>query len=114
MRFSCVEEYRDNFPANFLYRIFGFSTLELRVLRSRPTSRSNQVLLAEIKEQSSLCQRIYGRPHMIKELQETDLDAGLRRIGRMTRQNGMPFVKMLKLIFTTRKNHNLKIAEKFN
>jgi transposase InsO family protein len=81
--------------------------------RRRPASRrqrSDLVTLAHIKEQSRLSLGSYGRPRMSEELNETGLDVGYRRVGRLMRQNGISVVRTRKHKVTTDSNHKFNIA----
>jgi hypothetical protein len=46
-------------------------------------------VMAHIREQYSLSLGSYGRPRMTMELKEPGLDVGERRVGRLTRMNGL-------------------------
>lgn len=53
------------------------------------SQRKDLVVLAHIREQSTLLQASYGRPHMTDELKEPSLIVGHRRVGRLMGENGI-------------------------
>ena len=90
MRFRFIEEHRDAFAADRMCNVMDVSPRRLRAFLSQ---RSDLVTLAHIKEQSRLSLGSYGRPRMKEELKEIGLDVGHRRVGRLTRQNGISVVR---------------------
>ena len=66
----------------------------LRAWKHRPPSqrqRRDMVLLAHIRDQHRLSLGSYGRPRMTEELNELGVRVGQRRVGRLMRQNGIPW-----------------------
>ncbi len=113
MRFRFIEEHRDNFPTNRLCLVVGVSTRGSLAWRTRPANcrqRSDLVTLAHITEQSCLSLGSYGRPRMTEELKDIGLDIGLRRIGRLMRQNSISVVRTRKHKVTADSDHKFNIA----
>lgn len=67
-------------------------------------------VLAHIREQYSLSLGSYGRPRMTRELKETGLKAGERRVGRLMRLNGIKPVRTRRHKVTTDSHHRLGVA----
>ena len=68
------------------------------------------VLLAHIRDQHRLSLGRYGRPRMLEELNELDVQVGQRRVGRLMRQNGLQVVRTRKFKATTDSDHVFNIA----
>ena len=91
----------------------GVSARGYQSWRMRPVSRrerGNVKVLAHISEHYSLSLGSYGRPRMTMELKEAGLDVGERRVGRLTKINGIRPVRTRKSKVTTNSNHSLGIA----
>ena len=104
VRFRFIKEHKAAFPIDRLCQVMNVSPRGLRAFRSRPASRrqrTDMVVLAHIKEQSSLSSGSYGRPRMTEELKEIGLKIGHRRVGRLMRQNGI----------TVERTHKFKVEE---
>ncbi len=68
------------------------------------------VLLAHIRDQHRLSLGSYGRPRLTVELNALNLRVGLRRVGRLMRQNGVQVVRSRKFKRTTDSDHAFNIA----
>jgi len=113
MRFSFVEEHRDEVPVNRLCEIMDVSPRGYRAWRSRPlgaNQRKDMVILAHIREQFASSLGSYGRPRMTEELKELGLDVGHRRVGRLMRENGISVKRSKRFKATTDSNHSFDIA----
>lgn len=113
MRFRFVEEQREAFPIDRLCQVMNVSPRGLRAFRSRPAScrqRMDMIVLAHIKEQSSLSLGSYGRPRMTEEMKEVGVDVGHRRVGRLMHENGIIVERTRKFKATTDSNHTFNIA----
>ena len=65
---------------------------------------------APVKEQSRLSLGRDGRPRMTGNLQEGGIDAGHRRVGRLTRKNGIVAERTRKFKAPTDSNHAFNSA----
>ena len=65
---------------------------------------------APVKEQSRLSLGRDGRPRMTGNLKEGGIDAGHRRVGRLTRKNGIGAERTRKFKATTDSDHTFNIA----
>jgi len=108
-----IEEHGHEFQTNRLCQVLDVSARGLRAYRNRPASRrqrTDMVVLTHIKEQSRLSLGSYGRPRMTEELKELGLSVGHRRVGRLTRENGIRVARSKKYKVTTDSNHAFNIA----
>jgi transposase InsO family protein len=113
VRFRFVEEQRGAFPSDRLCQVTNVSPRGLRAFRSRPASRwqrMDRVVLAPVKEQSRLSLGRDGRPRMTGNLKEGGIDAGHRRVGRLTRKNGIVAERTRKFKAPTDSDHAFNSA----
>lgn len=68
------------------------------------------IVLALIKAQSRLSLGSYGGPRMTEELKEIGLSVGLRRVGRLMRENCIRVERSKRYKVTTDSNHAFSIA----
>jgi putative transposase len=89
------------------------TTRGFRKWLTRPMSerqRGDMKVLPHIREQYGLGLGTYGRPRMTRELKETGLGVGERRVGRLIHINGIKPVRTRRHKVTTNSNHNLGIV----
>ena len=92
MRFEFTASCRGSLPRSRLCRLMGVTDRELRAWKHRlpsPCQRRDMAMLAHIRYPHRLSLGSYGRPRMTEELNELGLRVGLRRVGRLMRQNGI-------------------------
>ncbi len=90
MRFRFIEERGCDFPTNRLCQVLDVTAHGPRAHRNRPAcqrQRSDMVVLVYIKEQPRLSLGSCGRPRMTKELRDSGLNVGHRRICRLMRKD---------------------------
>ena len=113
MNFAFLDEYRGGLSRVQACTVMVVTDRGLRVWMHRLVShrqRRDMVILAHIRNQHKLSQGIYGRPRMIKELNELGLRVGHRRVGRLMRQNAIDAVRTHKFKATTYSDHTFNIA----
>ncbi len=79
MRFAFIAKTSDILPVERLCQIMDVSPRGYRAYRDRPLTqnqRKDMVVLAHTREQFTLSLGSYGRPRMIEELKELDLEHG--------------------------------------
>ncbi len=95
------DAWKEVWSVEFLCRIMQVTSRGFRAWRVRPMSkrqRGDMVFLAHIREQHRLGLQSYGRPRMTEELQESGLNVGHRRVGRLMRENDIKVVRTQKYI----------------
>ena len=92
MRFALIDGAKAEFPVHRLCRVLGVSQSGYFAWRSRPAcrrQRDDMVLLAHVRSAFALSNGTYGSPRMTRELQDSGLTVGRRRIARLMRENGL-------------------------
>src|ERR1700730_16599676 len=80
------------FPVHRLCRVLGVSQSGYFAWKSRPACRRQRddvVLLAHVRSAFALSNSTYGSPRMTRELRDSGLTVGRRRIARLMRENGL-------------------------
>ena len=88
MRFALIDRAKAEFPAHRLCRVLGVSQSGYFAWRGRPAcrrQRDDMVLLAHVRSAFALSNGTYGSPRMTRELQDSGLTVGRRRIARLMR-----------------------------
>ena len=113
MRFAFIDTWKEEWPVELLCKVMQVTSRGFRAWCVRPMSqrqRDDMVILAHIREQHRLSLESYGRPRMTEELQELGANVGHRRVGRLTRDNGIKIIRTQEYKATTDSNHTLNIA----
>ena len=91
MRFALIDGAKAEFPVHRLCRVLGVSQSGYFAWRVRPAcrrQRDDMVLLAHVRSAFALSNSTYGSPRMTRELRDSGLTVGRRRIARLMRDNG--------------------------
>lgn len=95
-------------------RALKVSTSGYYAWRSRPeseSSRSNRVLLVEIKAAYERKKRRYGSPRIFRDLKARGIKCGENRVARLMREHGVRAKQARKFRATTDSKHEMPVAE---
>jgi putative transposase len=79
VRFTLIDEAKEEFPVHRLCRVLGVSQSGYFAWKSRPACRrqhEDMVLLAHVRSAFALSNGTYGSPRMTRELQDSGLAVG--------------------------------------
>jgi putative transposase len=113
MRFKLIDAAKEDFPVQRLCQVLDVSPSGYFAWRSRsasPRQRQDLVLLAHIRSAFALSNETYGSPRMVRELQDTGLEVGRRRIARLMRENGLKARQKHRFKRTTDSYHGFPVA----
>src|SRR5215204_2619186 len=100
-------------PYPSLCKVLGVSPSGDFAWQSRPASRRQRedlVLLAHVRSAFALSNGTYGSPRMTRELQDSGLAVGRRRIARLMRDNGLRARQKRRFKRTTDSHHTWPVA----
>ena len=92
MRFALIDGAKAAFPVHRLCRVLGVSQSGYFAWRGRPAcrrQRDDMVLLAHVRSAFALSNGTCGSPRMTRELRDSGLRVGRRRVARLMRDNGL-------------------------
>ena len=92
MRFRLIDGAKAEFPVHRLCRVIGVSQSGYFAWRGRPAcrrQRDDMVLLAHVRSAFALSNSTYGSPRITRELCDSGLTVGRRRIARLMRDNAL-------------------------
>src|SRR4051812_49888301 len=92
MRFALIDGAKAQFPVHRLCRVLGVSQSGYFAWRGRSAcrrQREDMVLLAHVRSAFAVSHGTYGSPRMTRELRDSGLVVGRRRIARLMRDNGL-------------------------
>src|SRR4051794_41731300 len=92
MRFALIDGAKAEFPVHRLCRVLGVSQSGYFAWRGRSAcrrQRDDMVLLAHVRSAFAVSHGTYGSPRMTRELRDSGLVVGRRRIARLMRDNGL-------------------------
>src|SRR4051812_49742776 len=92
MRFALIDGAKAQFPVHRLCRVLGVSQSGYFAWKGRPAcrrQRDDMVLLAHVRLAFALSNGTYGSPRMTRELRDSGLRVGRRRVARLMRDNGL-------------------------
>lgn len=113
MRFTLVDQAKEEFPVHRLCRVLGVSQSGYFAWKSRPASarqRQDMVLLAHIRSSFALSNGTYGSPRMTHELRDNGLSVGRHRTARLMRENGLVARQKRRFRRTTDSEHAWPVA----
>ena len=114
MRYHFVDGLKGRFPIAVLCRMMQVSVSGYYAWKGRPEcrrSREDRRLLVHIKSVFAGSDQTYGSPRIHKELNESGIACGKRRIARLMRQSGIRPEPVRRFIVTTDAKHTLPVAE---
>jgi putative transposase len=92
MRFEFIDVAKKDFPVQRLCKVVGVSPSGYFARSERPAGRRQQgdmVSLAHVRSAFALSNATYGSPRMVRELRDSGVAIGRRRVARLMRENGM-------------------------
>jgi len=113
MRFALIDRAKAEFPIHRLCGVLGVSQSAYFVWRSQPPfrrQRDDMVLLAHVRSAFALSNGTYGSPRMTRELCDSGLTVGRRRIARLMRDNGLRARHKRRFKRTTDSHHAWPVA----
>ena len=113
MRFALIDGAKAQFPVRRLCRVLGVSQSGYFAWRSRLAcrrQRDDMVLLAHVRSAFALSNSTYGSPRMTRELRDSGLVVGRRRIARLMHDNGLRARQKRRFKRTTDSHHAWPVA----
>lgn len=113
MRFALIDGAKAQFPVHRLCRVLGVSQSGYFAWRGRLAcrrQRDDMVLLAHVRSAFALSNGTYGSPRMTRELRESGVTVGRRRIARLMRDNGLRARQKRRFKRTTDSHHAWPVA----
>ena len=113
MRFALIDGAKAQFPVHRLCRVLGVSQSGYFAWRDRLAcrrQRDDMVLLAHVRSAFALSNSTYGSPRMTRELCDSGLSVGRRRVARLMRDNGLRARQKRRFKRTTDSHHGWPIA----
>ena len=113
MRFALIDGAKAQFPVHRLCRVLGVSQSGYFAWRGRLAcrrQRDDMVLLAHVRSAFALSNGTYGSPRMTRELRDSGLTVGRRRIARLMCDNGLRARQKRRFKRTTDSHHARPVA----
>src|SRR3954470_11566818 len=113
MRFALIDGAKAQFPVHRLCRVLGVSQSGYFAWRGRSAcrrQREDMVLLAHVRSAFAVSHGTYGSPRMTRELRDSGLVVGRRRIARLMRDNGLQARQKRRFKRTTDSQHAWPVA----
>jgi len=113
MRFALIDGAKAQFPVHRLRHVLGVSQSGYFAWRGRLAcrrQRDDMVLLAHVRSAFTLSNGTYGSPRMTRELWDSGLTVGRRRIARLMRDNGLRAWQKRRFKRTTDSHHAWPVA----
>lgn len=113
MRFRLIDAAKSEFPVQRLCKVLGVSPSGYFAWKDRPASHrqhEDMVLLAHVRSAFALSNATYGSPRMTRELRDSGLVVGRRRVARLMRENGLKARQKRRFKRTTDSLHAFPVA----
>jgi len=113
VRFALIDGAKAQFPVHRLCRVLGVSQSGYFSWRGRLACRGlrvDMVLLAHVRSAFALSTGTYGSPRMTRELRDSRLTVGRRRVARLMRENGLRAQQKRRFKLTTDSDHAWPVA----
>jgi putative transposase len=113
VRFTLVDQAKEEFPVHRLCDVLGVSQSGYFAWKGRPASErqhQDMVLLAHVRSSFALSNGTYGSPRMTQELRDNGLAVGRRRTARLMRENGLVARQKRRFKRTTDSEHRWPVA----
>jgi putative transposase len=113
MRFELIDAAKKDFPVQRLCKVLGVSSSGYFAWNERPAcrrQRDDMVLLAHVRSAFAVSSETYGSPRMVRELRDSGVAVGRRRVARLMRENGMKARQRRRFKRTTDSLHAFPIA----
>ena len=113
MRYARIDNLRPQYPVSMLCRLLNVSEAGYYAWRRRPPSprsQENARLAIEIKLAHERTRQTYGPERLQAELADHGIHAGIDRIKRIRREQGLRCRQKRKFRVTTDSRHHLPIA----
>lgn len=113
MRFRLFDAAKKEFPVQRLCKVLRVSQSGYFAWKDRPAcrrQRDDMVLLTRVRSAFALSNGTYGSPRMVRELRDSGLSIGRRRVARLMRENGMTARQKWRFKRTTDSLHAFPVA----
>lgn len=113
MRFTFIQEKKDEYPIDLMCRILGVSRSGYYAWRNRPPSQremANQKLVQKMREIHKSSHFTYGIRRMYHALKRLGYQCGRNRVARLMRCHNIRVKRKRSYKVTTQSNHTLPVA----